>query len=92
LKILRMRASQRIRDTVNSSAKPLPPWTCTALPYVPVAAGGNIPRWTTKDSCASKQIGRSLLTKGASAERPMPSKPMPRCADITYEYSTLSSV
>src|SRR5262249_41652083 len=30
-KMLRMRASQRIRETGNSSAKPLPPWICTAL-------------------------------------------------------------
>src|SRR5262245_10918921 len=30
-KIDRMRASQRIRETGNSSAKPLPPWICTAL-------------------------------------------------------------
>ena len=30
-KMLRMRASQRMRDIGNSSAKPLPPWICTAL-------------------------------------------------------------
>src|SRR5262249_14618641 len=30
-KMLRMRASQRMRETGNSSAKPLPPWICTAL-------------------------------------------------------------
>ena len=30
-KILRMRASHRMRETGNSSAKPLPPWICTAL-------------------------------------------------------------
>ena len=29
--MLRMRASQRMRLTSNSSAKPLPPWICTAL-------------------------------------------------------------
>ena len=30
-KMLRMRASHRMRETGNSSAKPLPPWICTAL-------------------------------------------------------------
>jgi hypothetical protein len=30
-KMLRIRASHKMRDTGNLSAKPLPPWICTAL-------------------------------------------------------------
>ena len=54
-KILRMRASHRMRDTGNSSAKPLPPWICTAL-----SASAQATR-------AAEQLGHAGLEVAAAA-------------------------